>query len=94
MRSIKDINIKKITSVEKLKVGNWYILYYDTGEEPEKRLLFKYKNSVSIYVYDSGCFIYSSEIYENDSNCSTFIFSRNKFCVKASNSEVMKHFPN
>jgi hypothetical protein len=33
MRSIKDINIKKITSVEKLKVGNWYILYYDTGEE-------------------------------------------------------------
>jgi len=94
MRSIKDINIKKITSVEKLKVGNWYILYYDTGEEPEKRLLFKYKNSVSIYVYDSGCFIYSSEIYENDSNYCTFIFSRNKFCVKASNSEVMEHLPN
>jgi hypothetical protein len=94
MRSIKDINIKKITSVEKLEVGNWYILYRDIGEEPEKRLLFKYKNSVSNYVYDSGCFIYSSEIYENDSNCCTFIFSRNKFCVKASNSEVMEYFPN
>lgn len=89
MRSIKDIR-ERITSVDELVVGNWYILY--DGDD-EKRLLFKFRTcSGNGYVYDSFCYIYFRDRYVNG-NGITFVFDGEyKYCVMAGVDEVRKYF--
>lgn len=88
MRSIGEIK-RKITSINGLVIGRWYILY---NLDKNKRLLFKYKRCSGNTVFDSGCYVYWSERYDN-CNGKTFNFSCNMYCVKASDEEVNKYFP-
>ena len=90
MRSLRGIK-RKITSVNGLVIGRWYILY-NLDLDKNKRLLFKYKRCSGNTVFDSGCYAYWSKRYDN-SNGRTFNFSCNMYCVKASDEEVNKYFP-
>lgn len=90
MRSIGEIK-RKITSINGLVIGKWYILYNLDHLDKNKRLLFKYKRCSGNTVFDSGCWAYWSERYDN-CNGQTFNFSCNMYCVKASNEEVNKYF--
>ena len=88
MRSLIEIN-KKIYDVSELMVGKWYISYntYD-----DKRLLFKYRGFSGHTVYDSGCYAYWAERYENGEN-PTFDLCGGYYCVRAKISEVREYFP-
>lgn len=87
MRSIKNIR-EKITSVEGLVVGRWYVLY---NRIDDKRLLFKFKENIGSNVYDSLCYIYWCSMYDND-NGMTFKFEDGKFCLRATKGEVKEYF--
>jgi hypothetical protein len=88
MRSIKEY-IKVIKSVDGLIVGNWYNLYYNG----ENRLLFKYKGSIGSIVYDSGCYKYWCNQYDN-TNDMTFSFEdMNYHCESVKKIVVKKYFP-
>ena len=97
MRNIKDINNKKITSADRLRVGRWYILYNNDA----KMLLFRYKGClttdtfgiITTEVYDSACWGYSFEKYL-DEDTPTFAFDNENYVVKADFDEVIKYFPN
>jgi hypothetical protein len=94
MKSLRGIK-RKITSINGLVIGRWYILYnlYNLDNlDNDKRLLFKYKECSGNDVFDSGCYVYCSERYDNY-NGQTFNFSCNVYCVKASDEEVNKYFP-
>jgi hypothetical protein len=88
MRSIGEIK-KKIYDVSGLRVGKWYISYspYDN-----KRLLFKYKRCSGNTVFDSGCYHYWFDRYDNG-DTETFDLCDGYYCVRASNEEVKKYFP-
>jgi len=96
MRNIKDINNKKITSADRLRVNRWYILYNNDA----KMLLFRYKGCITTddfgyirtEVYDSACWGYSFQKYMNE-DASTFAFDNENYVVKASFDEVIKYFP-
>ena len=51
------------------EVGEWYILYRDG----EKRLLFRYNRCSGNSVFDSGCYVYFRNAYDNGSG-ETFNF--------------------
>jgi hypothetical protein len=88
MRSIVEVN-KKIYDVSELKVGKWYISY---SPNDGKRLLFKYRECYIWKVYDSGCYSYWAERYENGDK-PTFDLCGGYYCVRAKMSEVREYFP-
>jgi hypothetical protein len=88
MRSLIEIN-KKIYDVSGLRVGKWYISY---SPNDGKRLLFKYRECSGSYVFDSGCYLYWCDRYDNG-DTETFDLCDGYYCVRASNGEVRKYFP-
>ena len=58
MRSLKQIN-KKITNINQLRVGNYYVLYVDD----DKLLLFRFKECCLDLVYDDLCWHYIENKY-------------------------------
>lgn len=90
MRSIKDIR-EKITSVEGLVIGRWYILY--GSNDNDRRILFKYRHHDGDNVYDCKCYIYCGNRYYYNDNSITFRFDNSEYyCREAKDSEVLEYF--
>ena len=85
MRSLREI--KKITSVDGLIVGEWYIVYR-TGDDM-RRLLFKYDEYIDVTVYGKSCYAY----WRNGYGDVAFEFDSSRYCVRASLREVREYFP-
>ena len=76
MRSLK--TILRISNINELKEGDYYIVY----EKNEKKLLFKFKSFKDYLVYDSLCWCYNENTF-NNSDRATFLFDGSVVVKKA-----------
>lgn len=89
MRSLRGVIIgKKITSVEGFIKGNWYILY----SGGERRLLFRFKGYICDEVYDSLCYSFVTNSYDNSGDLTFSYDGSEKYCVMAKGCEVREYF--